>query len=169
MAINASVDGTTYNGITKILTGGKTINLSYHDDGGSDLPAQVAEIKYGTYTQESDSGSTKTFEHGCASAPDIIVMWSDFRTYYTLSNKPANTIVVGECYNYPGGFKSYATVGTSYDGTSPNSTTIVGAQVSQESDGAIYNITDSTFDVLFKSNRRCGGGLKYEWLAIRLA
>lgn len=167
VTINASIDGASYSNITKIITGGKTVNLSGIAD-GSDLPAQIAEIKYSTYTQESDSGSTKSFEHGCAGTPDIIVMWSDYKTRYTSESKPANTTIVGAVWNEPGGFKAYTSVGTSYAG-SIASTSPASATLASTDDGYITNVGDTTFDILFKSNRRCGGGLTYSILAIRLA
>lgn len=167
MAINASVDGTTYEGINKITAGGKTINLVYRDDGESVLPASVAEIAEGSYTQETDSGVTKTFMHGLSSTPDIIVMWSDFKTRYTSESKPANTTIVGAVWNNAGGFKAYTSVSTSYTG-GDNSTSPVAGTPGSENDGFITNVGDTSFDVLFKSNRRLGGGLTYKWLAIRL-
>lgn len=167
VTINASIDGTTYSNITKIVTGGKDINLSGVVD-GSDLPSNVAQIVTGSYTQDSDSGATKTFTHGCSGTPDIIIMWSDFQTRYTSESKPQGTTIIAECWNGPGKFKAYGTVSTSYTGEGSNVDTPAAATLASTNDGHITNVGDSTFDVLFKSNRRCGGGLTYRWLAIRL-
>lgn len=167
VTINASIDGTSYSNITKIITGGKTINLTGTSE-GSDLPQQVAEIKYGTYTQESDTGSAKDFIHGCASKPDIIILYSDFLTRYTASSKASGTTVVGAVWNNAGGGKMYTTVSADYAGES-FSTTNVASTMGSTDDGHITSVDDTKFTVKFVSNRRCGGGLVYSWLAIRLA
>lgn len=166
MAINASIDGVSYNDITKIVTGGKNILLSYIDSGG-DLPECIAEIAYGTYTQATDTGATKTFTHGCAAKPDIIILWSDFLTRYTSESPASGSTIVGVVWNNAGGFKAYTTVSAGYSGET-YSTAPYAATLGSTDDGHITNVGDSTFDILFKSNRRCGGGLKYEWLSIRL-
>lgn len=166
VTINASIDGTSYNNITKILTGGKTVNLSGIAD-GSDLPQSIAEIKTGSWTQESDSGTDYTFAHGCAGAPDIIVIDSDFKTRYTSDSKPSNTTIVGEYFNsYVG--KSFATVSTTYTGGSNTSTQFATSPVSTD-DGYISVVDDTGVTINAASNRRLGGGLTYTWIAIRLA
>ena len=77
--INAIVDGTTYTGIEKITTGGKTINLE--QIGGEGLPEEIGEIKISTFTQETDTSSTKVLPHGCQMTPDIVIITSDYKTY----------------------------------------------------------------------------------------
>lgn len=170
MAINASIDGVSYNSITKILTGGKTINLSYHDDGGggSDLPEGIAEIKMGTYSPDSDKTSSQSISHGCSGTPDIIVLYSDYKTHYTSDTKPSNTTVVVAHYDAAGGIKNYGTVATTYTGGT-NTSSITGAEISSTNDGHIIDVGSSTFSIKAVSNRRIGGGLTYTWIAIRLA
>ena len=165
MAINASVDGVTYEGITKVTAGGKEINLM--ETGGA-LPSNVAEIKTGTYTPSSADTSNKELTHGCSDTPDIIIMWSNYKTYFTSENHPANTTIVAAGWNAPGDSKFYATVDVSYSGTNELSN-VSGANRSSSNDGHIINVGSSTFEIKCVSNRRLGAGLTYTWVAIRLA
>ena len=166
--INASIDGTSYPDITKIITGGKTINLSGINE-GSDLPAQIAEIKYSTFSENADAGVTVTEPHGCSGTPDIIIIWSDFRTHYTSSVKPQGSTIVGMTYNGPAGVKDYSLCDTTYTGTTGPNNNPGCAGLSSTNDGHITDVGDSTFSILAKSNRRIGAGLTYSVLAIRLA
>lgn len=167
MAINASVDGVTYNGITKVTAGGKTINLSYHDDGGGDLPAGIAEIKMGTFKPESGVYSDYNVAHGCGGAPDIIVLYSDYKTAYTSSSTARNTIVVGETWVNKN-HKACAMIGSGYAG-SMNAGTVTGSNIGTASDGAINSVDDTYFTIAAKSNRRLDTPVTYTWIAIRLA
>lgn len=168
VTINANIDGTTYSNITKILTGGKTVNLSGIAD-GSDLPQQIAEIKAGSWTQESDSGVDLTFNHGCAGTPDIIIVQTDFRTRYTPSSKPSNTTIVAEYYNGLMGVKMYATVSSTYTGESNPDNSPVAARTPVTDDGYITMVDATSVTINAAANRRIGGGLTYTWFAIRLA
>lgn len=168
MAINATVDGVTYEDVNKVTTGGKEIALSYTESGGGDLPQQISEIKYGTYTPTANVYTTTSLTHGCSSTPDIIIMWSNYRTFFSESKKPSNSVICGATYDAPGGLKSFATVASTYTGNEDPNTYYCGG-MPNTSDGFISNVGSSTFDILCVSNRRLEKDLTYEWIAIVLA
>lgn len=56
MSINATVDGRTYSGITRITTGGKTVTLS--ESGGSGGSGPFTLVSTQTYTHSEDWSST---------------------------------------------------------------------------------------------------------------
>lgn len=162
--INAIVDGTTYTGIDKITTGGKTINLQ--QIGGEGLPEGIGEIKMGSWTQASNSGSDYSFAHGCTMTPDIVIIYSDFRTHYTESVKPSTTTLVGEYYN---GIthKAYCAVDTSYTGTRNPATNVANSLASTD-DGYISTVDATNVTINCAGNRVLGAGLTYTWIAIVL-
>jgi len=166
MAINASVDGTSYENITKITAGGKEINLSYYDDGG-DLPQGIAEIKMGSFKPDSVIYSDYNVAHGCSGTPDIIVLTSDYKTAYTSELKPSNTVIAGDVWI--GGLgKFVATISTSYTGES-SASTVTGQSIGGSSDGNISSVDGTNFTIAAKSNRRMETNVTYTWIAIRLA
>ena len=132
------------------------------------LPTGIAEVKTGTYYAESNIITTHTFSHGCNGAPNIIVLWSDYKTVYTPDAHPSNTTVVAAHYDMSGGSKSYASVPNTYSGTT-DATSGTRSPISNTDSGNISNVNSSTFDILCVSNRRLGAGLTYKWVAIRLS
>ncbi len=169
MAINATVDGTTYEGITKISSAGPDINLSYYEEGG-DLPQEIAEIMTGSEYQESMTTSgMKSFSHGCTGgAPDIIIMWSDYRTRYKSGDTAQNAIIVGASWYRKQGYKTHTRVPSGYAGTNTASTFSC-KNISDTSNYMIDEVTDTTFSITTAGSRRIDAGLTYRWIAIRLA
>ena len=163
---NVSVDGTSYENITKIVTGGKDINLSGVAE-GSDHPTGIAEIKMGSWTQQSDSSSDYTFAHGCSAAPDIVILDSNYRTRYTSESKPSNSTIVGGYYNSNVG-KAQTYVDTAYTGTSGTNNQSA-ASPNSTNDGYISEVNSTSVVINAAANRLIGGGLTYKWIAIRLA
>lgn len=168
MSITATVDGTNYSDIETITTGGKTITLTESGGGGGSLPTGVAEIKSGSFSPENDiTSGNKEVEHGCSGTPDIIEVWSDYRTRYTPESKPANTTMVGFHYNSKTA-KGATSVGTSYEGNAQPST-MYNAQDSADGEGLIISVDSTKFTIKNHSTRRLGGGLTYKWIAVRLS
>lgn len=163
--INAIIDGTTYTGIETITTGGKTINLE--QIGGEGLPEGIGEIKISTYTQETDTSSTKVLPHGCSMTPDIVIIDSDFKTHYTDSVTAQGTTIVHEYYNGVCGVKMYSAVAVGYKGGS-NPSSNVGASAASTDDGYISAVDETNVTIKSASNRRIGGGLTYTMIAIVL-
>lgn len=162
--INAIIDGTTYTGIEKITTGGKTINLE--QIGGEGLPEGIGEIKMGSWTQASNSGSDYSFAHGCTMTPDIVIIYSDFRTYYTETVKPSTTTLVGWHWNGITN-KGCCAVSNSYTGTLNPSTNMANSLLSND-DGYISAVDATNVTINCASNRVLGAGLTYTWIAIVL-
>lgn len=162
--INAIVDGTTYTGIETITTGGKTINLE--QIGGEGLPEGIGEIKMGSWTQARNSGADYSFAHGCTMTPDIVIIYSDFRTHYSESVNPSNTTLVGEYYNRIT-HKSYCAVPTTYKG-SLNPSANYSNSLASTDDGYISSVDATNITINCESNRLLGAGLTYTWIAIVL-
>ena len=163
--INAIVDGTTYTGIEQITTGGKTINLQ--QIGGEGLPSGIGEVKINTFSPASDIYTSTDWAHGCTMTPDIIIIYSDFKTHYTESVKPNNTTIVAEHWSKPGGTTSYSAVPASYAGGT-NPTTNVAGSLAVGGDGNITNVDATNVTINAKGTRRIGGGLTYTMIAIVL-
>ena len=86
MSINATIDGTAYNGIETISVGGKTISLSAIS--ADDVFSFATEKHIQTWTPEEDfngTNNTKTFPFGTNGTPDlwIIASESENKTTYT--------------------------------------------------------------------------------------
>lgn len=78
MSINATIDGTAYNGIETISVGGKTISLSatFADD----VFSFATEKHIQTWTPEEDfngTNNTKTFPFGTNGTPDLWIITSE--------------------------------------------------------------------------------------------
>ena len=78
MSINATIDGTAYNGIETISVGGKTISLSaiFADD----VFSFATEKHIQTWTPEEDfngTDNTKTFPFGTNGTPDLWIITSE--------------------------------------------------------------------------------------------
>lgn len=164
--INASIDNVSYDNINKIVVGGKNILLSAIESGG-DLPANVAEIVAGSYTPESNIYQTTSFTHGCSGTPDIIILWTDYKTFFSASKRPTNTNIVAAKYDAISGTKEIFTVPSTYEGTANSSTCYYGA-IDSTNDGLITDVGETTFSFLCKANRKFDAGLHIQWLAIRL-
>ena len=78
MSINATIDGTAYNGIETISVGGKTISLSAAS--ADDVFSFATEKHIQTWTPEEDfdgSNNTKTFPFGTNGTPDLWIITSE--------------------------------------------------------------------------------------------
>ena len=78
MSINATIDGTAYNGIETISVGGKTISLSAAS--ADDVFSFAAEKHIQTWTPEEDfngTNNTKTFPFGTNGTPDLWIITSE--------------------------------------------------------------------------------------------
>lgn len=86
MSINATIDGTAYNGIETISVGGKTISLSAAS--ADDVFSFATEKHIQTWTPEEDfngTNNTKTFPFGTNGTPDLWIITSEAenKTNYT--------------------------------------------------------------------------------------
>lgn len=78
MSINATIDGTAYNGIETISVGGKTISLSATSS--DDVFSFATEKHIQTWTPEEDfngTNNTKTFPFGTNGTPDLWIITSE--------------------------------------------------------------------------------------------
>lgn len=78
MSINATIDGTAYNGIETISVGGKTISLSAIS--ADDVFSFATEKHIQTWTPEEDfngTNNTKTFPFGTNGTPDLWIITSE--------------------------------------------------------------------------------------------
>lgn len=78
MSINATIDGTAYNGIETISVGGKTISLSATS--ADDVFSFATEKHIQTWTPEEDfngTNNTKTFPFGTNGTPDLWIITSE--------------------------------------------------------------------------------------------
>ena len=78
MSINATIDGTAYNGIETISVGGKTISLSAAS--ADDVFSFATEKHIQTWTPEGDfngTNNTKTFPFGTNGTPDLWIITSE--------------------------------------------------------------------------------------------
>lgn len=78
MSINATIDGTAYNGIETISVGGKTISLSAAS--AYDVFSFATEKHIQTWTPEEDfngTNNTKTFPFGTNGTPDLWIITSE--------------------------------------------------------------------------------------------
>lgn len=90
MSINATIDGTAYNGIETISVGGKTISLSaiFADD----VFSFATEKHIQTWTPGEDfngTNNTKTFPFGTNGTPDLWIITSE------AENATARTFEIG--------------------------------------------------------------------------
>lgn len=86
MSINATIDGTAYNGIETISVGGKTISLSaiFADD----VFSFATEKHIQTWTPGEDfngTNNTKTFPFGTNGTPDLWIITSEAENATTLT------------------------------------------------------------------------------------
>ena len=86
MSINATIDGTAYNGIETISVGGKTISLSaiFADD----VFSFATEKHIQTWTPEEDFNGTnnaKAFPFGTNGTPDLWIITSEAENVTTLT------------------------------------------------------------------------------------
>ena len=78
MSINATIDGTAYNGIETISVGGKTISLSAAS--ADDVFSFATEKHIQTWTPEEDfngTNNTKTFPFGTNGTPNLWIITSE--------------------------------------------------------------------------------------------
>lgn len=78
MSINATIDGTAYNGIETISVGGKTISLSAVS--ADDVFNFATEKHIQTWTPEEDfdgTNNTKTFPFGTNGTPNLWIITSE--------------------------------------------------------------------------------------------
>lgn len=90
MSINATIDGTAYNGIETISVGGKTISLSAVS--ADDVFNFATEKHIQTWTPEEDfdgTNNTKTFPFGTNGTPDLWIITSE------AENATVKTFVLG--------------------------------------------------------------------------
>lgn len=95
MSINATIDGTAYNGIETISVGGKTISLSAIS--ADDVFSFATEKHIQTWTPEEDfngTNNTKTFPFGTNGTPDLWIITSE------AENATAITLVAGAAFRY---------------------------------------------------------------------
>ena len=86
MSINATIDGTAYNGIETISVGGKTISLSAAS--ADDVFSFATEKHIQTWTPEEDingTNNTKTFPFGTNGTPDLWIITSEAENATTLT------------------------------------------------------------------------------------
>ena len=86
MSINATIDGTAYNGIETISVGGKTISLSAAS--ADDVFSFATEKHIQTWTPEEDLNGTnneKTFPFGTNGTPDLWIITSEAENVTTLT------------------------------------------------------------------------------------
>ena len=86
MSINATIDGTAYNGIETISVGGKTISLS--TTSADDVFSFATEKHIQTWTPEEDfngTNNTKTFPFGTNGTPDLWIITSEAENATTLT------------------------------------------------------------------------------------
>ena len=86
MSINATIDGTAYNGIETISVGGKTISLSATS--ADDVFSFATEKHIQTWTPEEDfngTNNTKTFPFGTNGTPDLWIITSEAENATTLT------------------------------------------------------------------------------------
>lgn len=86
MSINATIDGTAYNGIETISVGGKTISLSATS--ADDVFSFATEKHIQTWTPEEDfngTNNTKTFPFGTNGTPDLWIITSEAENTTTLT------------------------------------------------------------------------------------
>ena len=86
MSINATIDGTAYNGIETISVGGKTISLSAVS--ADDVFSFATEKHIQTWTPEEDfngTNNTKTFPFGTNGTPDLWIITSEAENATTLT------------------------------------------------------------------------------------
>lgn len=93
MSINATIDGTAYNGIETISVGGKTISLSatFADD----VFSFATEKHIQTWTPEEDfngTNNTKTFPFGTNGTPDLWIITSEAENATALTFKAGAAI-----------------------------------------------------------------------------
>lgn len=118
MSINATIDGTAYNGIETISVGGKTISLSATS--ADDVFSFATEKHIQTWTPEEDfngTNNTKTFPFGTNGTPDLWIITSE------AENATARTLEIG-----------YATRAIAYNGVRYDSSVRYTA-----ADGNVYN------------------------------
>ena len=95
MSINATIDGTAYNGIETISVGGKTISLSAIS--ADDVFSFATEKHIQTWTPEEDfngTNNTKTFPFGTNGTPDLWIITSE------AENATATTLVTALANRY---------------------------------------------------------------------
>ena len=86
MSINATIDGTAYNGIETISVGGKTISLSAIS--ADDVFSFATEKHIQTWTPEEDfngTNNTKTFPFGTNETPDLWIITSEAENVTTVT------------------------------------------------------------------------------------
>ena len=86
MSINATIDGTAYNGIETISVGGKTISLSAAS--ADDVFSFATEKHIQTWTPEEDingTNNTKTFPFGTNGTPHLWIITSEAENATTLT------------------------------------------------------------------------------------
>lgn len=86
MSINATIDGTAYNGIETISVGGKTISLSATS--ADDVFSFATEKHIQTWTPEEDFNGTnnaKTFPFGTNGTPNLWIITSEAENATTLT------------------------------------------------------------------------------------
>ena len=95
MSINATIDGTAYNGIETISVGGKTISLSAAS--ADDVFSFATEKHIQTWTPEEDfngTNNTKTFPFGTNGTPDLWIITSEAENATTTTFKTGLAIRV---------------------------------------------------------------------------
>lgn len=100
MSINATIDGTAYNGIETISVGGKTISLSAIS--ADDVFSFATEKHIQTWTPEEDfngTNNTKTFPFGTNGTPDLWIITSEAENATTLTFETGCAI---RTYSYNG-------------------------------------------------------------------
>ena len=104
MSINATIDGTAYNGIETISVGGKTISLSAIS--ADDVFSFATEKHIQTWTPEEDfngTDNTKTFPFGTNGTPDLWIITSEAEnaTGKTFETGCAVRVYFSSGINYP--------------------------------------------------------------------
>lgn len=165
MSVNATIDGTQYNDINTITVGGKNIMLVGE---GGELPSGIAEIKVGEFSSENEVSSEYSFNHGCSSTPDIVIINSNYTQRYSSDVPPAHTTIVGSFWDSASKVKSYAAITTTYT-TGSEPTSCYAVKLSSTDVGFISNVDETKVYINAASTKRIGAGLTYKYIAIVLS
>lgn len=147
----------------KTFTSANGLKLTGTFEGGGGLPAGVSKITAGTYTPTSDETTTPTITHGLGVTPDVVSFFAEGPV--DASNFPK--CLVWECKI----MQPFTVNGTTIDGyyasrygeSSGTAITSGAGKVSS------YYCDSSIFRIYIDTSRKLKSGVKYKWVAVKLA